>query len=57
MQIETQLLGGDVKPAHAREYGRTQLKIGGAGGDLMAGIPQDTTVWMSHGDQVQELGA
>ncbi len=59
MQIATQLLGGDVESRRhmrAREYGRTQLKIGGAGGDLMAGIPQDTTVWMSHGDQVQELG-
>jgi GMP synthase (glutamine-hydrolysing) len=65
MQIATQLLGGDVKPAHAREYGRTKLHIGGSGGtaakkvetpDLLAGVPQDTTVWMSHGDQVQALG-
>jgi GMP synthase (glutamine-hydrolysing) len=62
MQIATQLLGGDVKPAHAREYGRTKLHIGSGSGagksadDLLAGIPQDTTVWMSHGDQVQTLG-
>jgi GMP synthase (glutamine-hydrolysing) len=65
MQIATQLLGGDVRPAHAREYGRTKLHIAPAGNaspdprpspDLLAGVPQDTTVWMSHGDQVQTLG-
>jgi GMP synthase (glutamine-hydrolysing) len=63
MQIAAQLLGGDVKPGEAREYGRTKLHIGGEGSagkgqaaDLLAGIPQDTTVWMSHGDQVKQLG-
>src|SRR4249919_2 len=51
LQLATQLLGGDVKPAHAREYGRTKLHITALdtdGGGLLAGIPQDTTVWMSH---------
>jgi GMP synthase (glutamine-hydrolysing) len=58
MQIAAQLLGGDVKPASAREYGRTQLKIDPISTtiDLLHGIPTDTTVWMSHGDQVQNLG-
>jgi GMP synthase (glutamine-hydrolysing) len=58
MQIAAQLLGGDVHPGEAREYGRTKLHIGGAdaGPELLAGIPQDTTVWMSHGDQVKTLG-
>ncbi len=58
MQIAAQLLGGDVKPGEAREYGRTKLHIGGAaaGPELLSGIPQDTTVWMSHGDQVKTLG-
>ncbi len=65
MQIAAQILGGDVKPAHSREFGRTKLHIAqdsalSAGGpqssSLLAGLPQDTTVWMSHGDQVQQLG-
>jgi GMP synthase (glutamine-hydrolysing) len=56
MQVAAQLLGGDVKPAESREYGRTKLHITATDGDLLAGIPQDTTVWMSHGDQVKELG-
>ncbi|HVX85185.1 MAG TPA: glutamine-hydrolyzing GMP synthase [Phycisphaerae bacterium] len=65
MQIAAQLLGGDVKPGEAREYGRTRLHIVGPGEDeasgvpsgaLLAGIPPDTTVWMSHGDQVKHLG-
>ena len=58
MQIATQLLGGDVKPASSREYGRTKLHVDGdvATSELMYGVPGDTTVWMSHGDQVRELG-
>jgi GMP synthase (glutamine-hydrolysing) len=69
MQIATQILGGDVKPAKAREYGRAKLHVGSdsatepsgsaagpAASELLSGIPQDTTVWMSHGDQVQQLG-
>ncbi|HUO10550.1 MAG TPA: glutamine-hydrolyzing GMP synthase [Phycisphaerae bacterium] len=58
MQIATQLLGGDVKPAEAREYGRTKLSLASGNGaaDLLHGVPAETTVWMSHGDQVKELG-
>ncbi len=64
MQIATQILGGDVKPAKSREYGRAKLHIDAStfsgrptgDADLLAGLPQDTTVWMSHGDQVQQLG-
>ncbi|MEX0774325.1 MAG: glutamine-hydrolyzing GMP synthase [Phycisphaeraceae bacterium] len=55
MQIGCQLLGGDVRNAKAREYGRAALKINDAS-DLLAGLPQNTTVWMSHGDQVNTLG-
>jgi len=54
MQIGCKVLGADVRPAKSREYGRTNLKITG-GGDLFAGLPESTTVWMSHGDQVNEL--
>ena len=54
MQLGVQLLGGDVKSAAAREYGRAKMHIV-RDHPLVSGLPQDTTVWMSHGDQVQEL--
>jgi GMP synthase (glutamine-hydrolysing) len=54
MQIASQMLGADVKPAPSREYGRTSLAVRDASG-LLKGLPQETTVWMSHGDQVQKL--
>jgi len=54
MQAASQLLGASVQGAHAREYGRAQLTITDDA-DLLAGVPQQTTVWMSHGDQVDSL--
>jgi GMP synthase (glutamine-hydrolysing) len=56
MQLGAQILGGNVKPAKAREYGRAKLQI--IGDDpLTDGLPAETTVWMSHGDQVHDLPA
>ena len=54
MQIACQMLGADIKPAKSREYGRTSLKVSQSEG-LLKGVPAETTVWMSHGDQVQTL--
>jgi GMP synthase (glutamine-hydrolysing) len=54
MQIGSQILGGQVKPAAAREYGRAKMKVT-ADDPLVKGLPRETTVWMSHGDQVFEL--
>ncbi|MDB5294829.1 MAG: guaA [Phycisphaerales bacterium] len=54
MQIGAQILGGEVHPAKAREYGRAKLKVT-SDDPLVRGLPQDTTVWMSHGDQVKDL--
>ncbi len=51
MQIACRLLGAQVQSAPAREYGRAALHILDDG-DLMAGVPEHTTVWMSHADQV-----
>jgi GMP synthase (glutamine-hydrolysing) len=56
MQLGAHVLGGAVKPAKAREYGRAKLQIV-ADDPLVHGLPQETTVWMSHGDQVHELPA
>src|SRR4051812_48861222 len=54
MQLGAQILGGEVKPAKAREYGRARLHVTGKD-PLVHGLPDDTTVWMSHGDQVHDL--
>jgi GMP synthase (glutamine-hydrolysing) len=54
MQIGCKILGAEVKPAHSREYGRTALEITDRG-DLFKTLPEHTTVWMSHGDQVNQL--
>jgi len=51
MQLMCQALGGKVDSAPAREYGRAECDIVEADG-LFAGVPKQTQVWMSHGDQV-----
>ena len=56
MQLACQMLGGRVEPAPAREYGRAQLNVSDPS-DLLQGIPNATSVWMSHGDQVTGLGS
>jgi GMP synthase (glutamine-hydrolysing) len=57
LQIMAHTLGGKVEPAKAREYGRAKLHLSDKQHPFLHGIPQDTTVWMSHGDQVQTLGS
>jgi GMP synthase (glutamine-hydrolysing) len=54
MQLGADILGGHVKPAKAREFGRAKLHVV-AKDPLVDGLPDDTTVWMSHGDQIHEL--
>jgi GMP synthase (glutamine-hydrolysing) len=54
MQIGCELLGAKVSNAPAREYGRASLHVTDSEG-LLKGLPAHTTVWMSHGDQVQQL--
>jgi len=56
MQISCQSLGAKVNPAPAREYGRTRLEVIDAR-DLLAHVQSPATVWMSHGDMVQDLPA
>lgn len=51
MQLACEALGGAVESTPAREYGRSTLKIVKSDG-LLAGLPDETEVWMSHGDQV-----
>ena len=50
-QLMAQGLGGAVSPTGAREYGRTPVKVDRPG-TLLADLPADHSVWMSHGDSV-----
>src|SRR5215210_4730083 len=52
MQLGAQILGAQVKSARAREFGRARLTIKEPSDPFVHGLPNDTTVWMSHGDQV-----
>jgi GMP synthase (glutamine-hydrolysing) len=55
MQLACQIMGGDVKPAPSREFGRAECHIT-TNDRLFTGVPERATVWMSHGDQVRTTG-
>ncbi|GAA5147804.1 glutamine-hydrolyzing GMP synthase [Nocardioides marinquilinus] len=50
-QLMAQGLGGEVAATGAREYGRTAVTVAEQG-TLLADVPAQHTVWMSHGDSV-----
>lgn len=52
MQLMALFLGGKVEAAAEREYGRAQIEV--LGSELFAETPQTQTVWMSHGDRIEE---
>jgi GMP synthase (glutamine-hydrolysing) len=58
VQLTSFLLGGKVTAATHREYGRAHVKLTGAS-ELFAGFSpgEELSVWMSHGDRVEELPA
>jgi GMP synthase (glutamine-hydrolysing) len=54
MQLVCEALGGQVQNAPAREFGRAQCTVVTTDG-LFSGVPEQTEVWMSHGDQVTSV--
>lgn len=56
LQLACLLLGCKVGNAKAREYGRTHLSVIHPN-ELLAHVPEQQTVWMSHGDIVDELSS
>jgi GMP synthase (glutamine-hydrolysing) len=54
MQLACHLLGGKVQPGASREFGPATCRVQETDG-LFAGVPSETVVWMSHGDQVQPI--
>jgi GMP synthase (glutamine-hydrolysing) len=57
MQLMCQALGGRVQSHPVREYGRAHCSIESSSEaqSLFAGVPCETEVWMSHGDQVDTV--
>ncbi|MGQ0627330.1 MAG: glutamine-hydrolyzing GMP synthase, partial [Phycisphaerales bacterium] len=53
MQLACRFMGGTVKRADHREFGRTIVRVDD-GRDLLNALPESATVWMSHGDQVEQ---
>lgn len=56
LQFICKISGGIVKKAADREYGKALLNIQG-NSDLFAGVKNNTTVWMSHGDYLTGVPA
>jgi GMP synthase (glutamine-hydrolysing) len=56
MQLACEAMGGSVRPCPAREYGRAECRVLDRSEPLFHAVPEATTVWMSHGDQVHEAG-
>lgn len=54
LQILAETLGGRVSAGATREYGRARLSIH-ASDALLAHVPADSNVWMSHGDVVERV--
>ena len=50
-QAMAQALGGEVARTGISEFGRTPVRVTNAG-TLLAGVPVEHRVWMSHGDAV-----
>jgi GMP synthase (glutamine-hydrolysing) len=53
MQLMTQRYGGEVVSADHHEYGKTKLSTTSC--EIFAGMSNDETVWMSHGDKATRI--
>jgi GMP synthase (glutamine-hydrolysing) len=51
-QLINQTLGGEVTPGEVKEYGVAILKLVNENHPLLKGLPAESAMWMSHGDQV-----
>ena len=52
MQLTSQLLGGTVERADKQEFGKAELIIDDVASPLFKDVPNNSQVWMSHGDHV-----
>ena len=54
LQLMVHLLGGKVRPAEKREYGHAKVEVVSES-ELFRGLPKSLEVWMSHGDEADDL--
>ncbi|MCB1199786.1 MAG: glutamine-hydrolyzing GMP synthase [Leptospiraceae bacterium] len=54
LQLTAHLLGGKVIASEHREYGKAALHLKKKS-PLLLNVPDDQTVWMSHGDKVDKI--
>ncbi|MCQ2492076.1 MAG: glutamine-hydrolyzing GMP synthase [Lachnospiraceae bacterium] len=54
-QLMQHILGGKVERADVQEYGKTHIKVN-TESPLFAGVPEETTCWMSHFDYISAMG-
>ncbi len=55
MQLIAREVGAELVSGGAPEYGPATLRILDPSHPLLAGVPEQSRVWMSHGDSVQRL--
>jgi GMP synthase (glutamine-hydrolysing) len=55
LQVLAHELGGSVVPSTKKEYGHALLHQIGTAHPLFKGLPDSINVWMSHGDQVEQI--
>jgi GMP synthase (glutamine-hydrolysing) len=56
MHLACKVLGAKVNASPAREFGRAQCHVLDPAEPLFRDVPHETSVWMSHGDQIQDAG-
>ena len=47
--------GGEILPSNTREYGRANLSFADTENEMMKEVPNNSQVWMSHGDTIATL--
>ena len=55
LQFMVYALGGKVRSADKREYGHAKVEIQHSDSALFRGLPKVLAVWMSHGDEAEQL--
>jgi GMP synthase (glutamine-hydrolysing) len=56
-QLLAHFYGGEVGKSNSREYGRAHLELKDPDNRLLNDIPDDSVVWMSHGDTILNVPA
>ncbi len=55
MQLTQHLLGGEVAKADKQEFGKAKVVIDDRNNPFFKNMPDETEVWMSHGDHVTKI--